>query len=156
MLPALYDAEDPYVVKEGPTQPPFQSGLSSISLRALTTESQIHQPHGQWEPIGNKEQCGKESLLAFLSKRIGMDEGATEGAVRLLDGKGLASAGPNLQRSDCKVFHWRESTHGYLTPSVSSSTNATIPLPLSMVKLTPLEASRTKFGEDFLRFCRIA
>ena len=155
MLPTIYDSGDPFVVHEG-QPPPVQPGPTLTSSSVLwTTGSQINPHEGSWVPIGNREQCREQSLLTFLASRVGMDEGGTEGAVRLLDSKGLASAGPNLQRRDCQVLEWQESRNGvYLSPFVGTSVNPALRLPSSMVKPTPLEDSRTKFGKDFLGFCR--
>ncbi len=89
----------------------------------------------------------------FLSKRMKVDEGAAEGALRLLDGKGLANAGPNLLRSDCKVLRWTDASRPYLT-DYGATYLATSPVIRFEIKRTPFEASRTKFGNDFLRFCR--
>ena len=108
-------------------------------------------PKGEWKKVANKDDCGKEPLLTFLSNKIEVDEGATEGALRLLDGKGLANAGPNLQRSDCQVLHWSDLGYPFGVPPVSVT--ATRPS-LMEVNPTPLESSRTKFGRQFLRFYR--
>lgn len=108
-------------------------------------------PKGSWKAVANKRDCGKESLLTFLSNKIEVDEGATEGALRLLDGKGLADEGPNLQRSDCQVLQWRDFEDPFRISTVSVT--AAIPS-LTEVKPTPLESSRTKFGRQFLCFYR--
>lgn len=164
LLPVLYGGADPYSVREGspPTAPEFPSWqhpptltLNNLGI-STASANERYVPQGDWKAIGNRENCGKEPLLDFLSKKIGIDKAATEGAIRLLDSKGLSSAAPNLQRSDCKVFHWIDSTPGYLTQLSTHSTrvyssgliNSFDPKP------TPLEASRADFGREFLKFYR--
>jgi hypothetical protein len=152
-----YDAGDPFVVHER-DKPLLQPGmtLTTVSAVITTIPNQVNSMSGVWVPIGNREECGEESLLTFLANRVEMDEGVTEGAVRLLDGKGLASASPNLKRRDCKVLKWEESSSGYVGyhSPVTTSVNSTLTFNSSKVEPTPLEASRTKFGEDFLHFYR--
>jgi hypothetical protein len=84
-------------------------------------------PKGDWKAVANKRDCGKDPLLTFLSNKIDVDEGATEGALRLLDGKGLANAAPNLQRSDCQVLQWRGTSDPFIISTLP--VNATIPFP---------------------------
>lgn len=148
ILPALYDGEDPYVVRERPSSTSLLPELSLIH-NWMPTNGHIHLPQGHWLSFGNRMECGKEPLLTFLAKQIAVDEGATEGALRLLDGKGLTQAGPNLGRSDCKILLWQESANLISGPIISPSGS----VQSIEVKPTPLEASKTKFGEDFLRFC---
>lgn len=90
-------------------------------------------------------------MLKFLSDKTGVDEGAAEGAIRLLDGKGLTKAAANLQRTDCKVLQWVESKGGFSTHYVISATGV---IPSITIEPTPVEASKTEFGEQFLRFYR--
>jgi hypothetical protein len=155
-LPVLYDANDPYLVREGYENTTgsdwISLGRTSLTDHLSFADSPGFMPKGNWIPTANREECGQASLLAFLSSQIGVDEGATEGAVRLLDGKGLATAGPSLSRRDCKILQWRVSVDSYRMPSFTVSATGTVPS--LKVKPSPLEASRTKFGEGFLRFCR--
>ncbi|MGZ5436050.1 MAG: hypothetical protein ACXWID_19955 [Pyrinomonadaceae bacterium] len=154
----LYDAADPFVTRE-PRQPIDVLWTSPSASQLLAGDSsRIKEQAGHWNPIGNTDKCGQESLLTFLSKRIDIDEGSTEGALRLLDGKGLAKAGPNLSRRDCKVLRWTRLDGSYLAPNpaLASSATASAFLAGSEIRPTPLEASRTEFGQDFLRFCRNA
>lgn len=88
ILPAMYQGEDPYVVRERPSRDLFPE--PSLIHNWMSTNSQSQLPKGHWVSFGNRKECGKESLLTFLAKQIAVDEGATEGALRLLDGKGLA------------------------------------------------------------------
>lgn len=164
LLPVLYSAVDPYVVREGspPTTPAISrwQDPSTLTLNylgvATTSASERDVPPGDWKAIGNRENCGKESLLNFLSNSIGIDKAATEGALRLLDSKGLSSTVPNLRRSDCRVFHWVDSNAGYLTPlpTYSSSVHSSGLINSFNPQPTPLEASRADFGREFLRFYR--
>ena len=149
VLPAVYDSSDPYIVHEGHSP----VDLATPQYGVLTAPSSIFsRPEGEWRPVRNKRDCGQPALLKVLADEVHFDEGATEGAVRLLDGKGLANAGPNLHRSDCQVLMWTPTPggiYGLSMSTVSLDTSAT-----TNVQATPLEASRTQFGRDFLRFCR--
>jgi hypothetical protein len=161
LLPVLYRANDPYIVREPrPTTPTTGLlGLQNSSPLKLNnygipvaSASDADILHGDWQAIGNRENCGTDPLLDFLSNRIGIDKATTEGAVRLLDSKGLSNAAPNLQRTDCKVFHWVESNASYLAqPSLTSSAVYSGGLINSFnPKPTPLEDSRRDFGREFL------
>lgn len=152
VLVALYDASDPYIVREGgPTQAdplmPKYAMLSTISTTSPKSE-------GEWREMGNRDQCGKPTLLKFLAEQIRFDEGATEGALRLLDGKGLARAGANLQRSDCKVLLWQPAPGGMYGLGMTTIHSTSI-TDFGEVRDTPLKASRTDFGHKFLSFCRL-
>jgi hypothetical protein len=146
-LAALYDTSDPYVIREG--GPPSSSDpLMSPYVVQSSSAIRLSGSLGDWRPMSNRDDYSKATLLKFLADQIQLDEGATEGALRLLDGKGLASAGPNLQRRDCKVLQWRPSN------SMSISTTDGLMFPINEVRDTPLETSRTDFGRVFLSFCR--
>lgn len=151
VLHVLYDTSDPYIVRLG-SEPSTSPGPNWGGL-VMSVSSDVNPflPKGDWKAVANKNDCGKEPLLTLLSNKIEVDEGATEGALRLLDGKGLADAGPNLQRSDCQMLQWSDLGD----PFRISPASVTITMPfLTEVKPTPLESSRTKFGRQFLRFYR--
>ena len=149
VLAALYDVSDPYIVQEGHT--PVEPEAPQYGI-ATAASSLFLRPQGEWRPVRNESDCGQPTLLKFLAESTHFDEGATEGALRLLDGKGLANAGPNLHRSDCKVLQWTPTPSGVYAMTVSTVSFDTFSG--TKVEATPLEASRTQFGRDFLRFCR--
>src|SRR5258705_1889541 len=74
LLPELYGAADPYIVREGspPTAPEIPSWQhpSTLTLNNLgistASASERYVPQGDWKAIGNRENCGKEPLLDFL------------------------------------------------------------------------------------------
>jgi hypothetical protein len=144
LLLAIYESNDPYIIHEG--QP-----VAGPMMEASDRSSIIEQPQGEWRPTENRD-CDQPTLLKFLSDRISSDEGATEGAARLLDGKGLANCGPNLLRRDCKVLTWAP----YSATMYGLNTNtSTVSLTSSLeIQPSPLEASQTHFGQSFLRFCQ--
>lgn len=147
LLPVIYESGDPYIIHEG--RPPVEPTVTQYST-LLASTSVFSPPQGEWRATGNRN-CDQPALLKFLADRISSDEGATEGAARLLDGKGLASSGPNLHRRDCKVLSWTPHSGG-----VYGLGAATVTLSLSSqpeVQASPLEASQTQFGRSFLRFC---
>jgi hypothetical protein len=159
VLTELYNASDPYIVRQGgPPPDPLPAdplGISRYAAR-VTTTSQFPVSQGEWRPMSNMEAYDKPTLLKFLAERIAFDEGATEGALRLLDGKGLADSGPNLRRRDCKVLKWVPSP-GHMSSYFYSSGGAAadgLLYPIKEVRPTPLEASLTDFGRSFLSFCR--
>lgn len=137
----IYEISDPYIIREG--QRPDEQSLSVATV--FTT------PSGTWDPIGNRDECGQEPLITLLAKHVGFNEADTEVAIRILDGKGLTNAVTNLFRKDGKIVQWRAFQHGtYAVASVYPGSSVFRP----QVQATPLEASRTKFGEDFIRFCK--
>ena len=152
VLAVLYDSGDPYIVYEGgPPSHPSQIGYSAGFV--ATPYSSSLTPQGDWKPIGNRDNCGQPALLKFLADRVHFNESDVDGALRLLDGKGLARAGANLNRSDCKVLEWTpSSTNGIYMGTITASSAALYNI--REVRATPLEASRTDFGRGFLSFCR--
>jgi hypothetical protein len=146
LIPTVYNSGDPHLLYEG--GPAMSSSGGWPEPSAMESAVVIRsQPRGHWEPAGNEEDSGRPTLLAFLADSIHFDEGATEGAARLLDAKGLTDLGPNLNRKDCKVFQWIPYDNmAYVSGSVGTYRIPSTPVP------TPLEASQTQFGKDFLRF----
>ena len=147
VLRALYNSNDPYLVYKDPPvsdQTNFQLGDSSSMI--ISTDQ--YMPQGYWEPVANKDECGKEALLTFLAKQVGFDQAITESATQLLDSKSLSKSGQNLFRKDCKVLQWKQHSNIAVTAQIASFNTD------NRVRSTPLEASRTKFGEDFLKFCK--
>jgi hypothetical protein len=150
MLSALYDSFDPYLIQEselsnniGKENPNhfWTRGLSSIAGIAI----------GTWEPVSNKTDSNQPTLLTLLTKRVGCDESISEGAIRLLDGKGLSNAVPNLNRNESKVVRWKTQQENIaFLANNSGFANSRV-----MINPTPFEASHTKFGSDFLRFCKV-
>lgn len=140
ILSTLYEGVDPYIVRDGSQQTASSlTGVGSWGIpSAFGIQSEI--PQGDWKAIGNKDACGTDPLLKFLADKTGVDEGASEGAIRLLDGKGLTKAVPNLQRTDCKVLQWVESKGGFSTHYVISATRV---IPSITIKPTPIEAKPT-------------
>ena len=137
LLSQVYRDSDPYLVYEG--GPQLSSNQDAVIVAAHS---------GIWVPGSNRDECGQPPLLSYLAERSSFSAGDIEGAARLLDGKGLTTLSSNLRRRDCKVLKWR-SPLGMTTVVQSGSFNALVG---GAVADTPVEASRTKFGEDFLRF----
>lgn len=148
-LRAVYRISDPFVEEENsPVVSANRVGANAYAGNVMA--SSVYAAQGAWRAIGNKEECRQHSLLEVLAGEIRFDEGTTEGALRMLDGKGLTSAGPNLMRKDCKVVRW-EPLAGSVNVAVAES--ATVMTSMTVIRPSPLEASRTKLGHDFLNFC---
>lgn len=165
VLAALYDASDPYIVRKGgpPPSRPFPKsytpGLGAVPYSDFSTSEGFASSYldtitsqGDWKPIGNSNSCGQPTLLKFLADQVHFEERDVDGALRLLDGKGLASAGANLNRSDCKVLKWTPSSPNGIYRTITASD--AVLYATGEVRATPLEASRTDFGRGFLSFCR--
>lgn len=135
ILGVVYGPLDPYIVEQGPPPPPVDpGGLRGTAVLTSTAYA------GHWKPVVNTGECGQPMLLTLLAGRIRSDESTTQAVARLLDGKGLSSLGDNLQRRDCKTVSW--------SPALAGNQG----IEHLMVRPTPLEASRTKFGDDFMQF----
>jgi hypothetical protein len=143
VMQVVYAASDPFIKHEGGPLP--APGISPF-LNPVVLTNTISA--GSWELSDNRENPGGKTLLSFLNDQTKLDEGLLEGALRQLDGKGLANAGPNLHRSDSKVYRWRSYSVATTTIQTAQFGGSRPPVP------SPLEASRTKFGEEFLKFYR--
>ena len=107
---------------------------------------------GGWSPVANAES-DLPPLLEYLSHETGFEEPLVEGALNLLDGKGLTSASPNLRLNHTTVY--RREVYDPLTSNTAFS-SAGGPDSLfnqQPINPTPIERSRTLFGEKLLSFC---
>lgn len=110
--------------------------------------------NGRYEPVSNRVQPDAKTLLQYLVERTGFEkESLLEAALRLLDGKGLTNAGPNLHRRDSTVLQWRSAALHGATRYVASHDVVLRTEQAERVEPSPLESSRTEFGREFLRFC---
>ena len=156
VLPVVYNMDDPFLIHE--IRPSSHSPIDSLvspNIVAASRASAFHVPEGTYVPVGNRVQPGAKTLLECFVERTRIAENMLEATLRLLDGKGLTNAGPNLHRRDSTVLHWKAAPPYGVTLAVSVSSLTTIGSEQSAerVERSPLESSRTKFGEEFLRFC---
>jgi hypothetical protein len=137
MLRVLYEAPDPFVVgRGGPERTPDNASPRHPNI-----------PRGFWHTEGRAENKGGQSLLKYLAARATLDSAIVEAALRRLDGRGLASAGPNLDRSDWKIVSWLPMPEEH----IRNLQTASIGYEAGKEVRSPLEASRTKLGEEFLK-----
>ncbi len=155
VLEKVYDVGDPYIVNEGPIHTSIRPELAGSELNvtgvslatSYATATAVAQ--GFWEPVKNEDRnMGK--LLSFLAKQTDLDEGMLAGVLRLLDSKGLTSAAANLNRTDSKVVKWVPFSAGSSYVAVSPTSGYSF----NVVKPSPIEATRTEFGAEFLRIFR--
>jgi len=137
VLRVLYECPDPFVVGRGGPE------------RTLENASPKHPniPIGFWHTEGTEANKGGQSLLKYLATCATQDAEMVEAALRRLDGRGLANAAPNLERSDWKVVSWlampKEHVKKLKAASISHEAGKQV--------RSPLEASRTRLGEQFVR-----
>lgn len=137
VLRALYDAPDPFIVgRGGPARTP-ENGSPKHTYLA----------RGFWHTVGRTETGGSQSLLKYLTNLVHLDGPLVEASLRRLDGRGLSAAGANLERSDLKVVSWLPMPEEHIKKSaiasISFESGKNVP--------SPLEASKTKLGEEFLK-----
>ena len=137
MLRVLYEAPDPFVVGHGgPARTP-----------ANTSPKHPNVAIGFWHAEGAAENKGGQTLLTYLAPRAGLDVPFAQAALLRLDGRGLATAGPNLHRGDWKIVTWVPMPEEHITKLQVAS----IGYQVGKEVWSPLEASRTKLGEKFLK-----
>lgn len=137
MLHALYDAPDPYIVGRGGPERTADN----------TSPMHPHIPIGFWHTEGSGENRAGRSLVNYLAACAKLDVPIAQSALLRLDGRGLSTAGQNLTRSDWKIVSWLPMPEEH----IRSLKVATIGYELGKEIWSPLEASRTKLGEEFLR-----
>lgn len=140
LLRVLYEAPDPFIVGRG--------GPERTADNASPRHPNL--PKGFWHTEGLAENKGGQSLLKYLAARAQLDTAIVEGALRRLDGRGLASAGPNLDRSEWKIVSWLPMPEEHIRDLQVAS----IGYEAGKDVRSPLEASRTKLGEEFLKVWR--
>jgi hypothetical protein len=146
MLSTLYEVSDPYLICENqPTVEPDKPDSHLFWTKGIPNIAGMVM--GSWESVGNKNDSNQPTLLTYIAKHVGFDESVSEGVIRLLDGKGLSNAGLNLNRNESKIIRWKPSQQ--VISTVTSNNGFFV-----KINPTPLEASRTKFGSDFLSFCK--
>jgi hypothetical protein len=137
MLRALYDAPDPYVVGRGGPE----------RTAANASPKHPHIPIGFWHTEGSGENTSGRRLVNYLAEYAKLDVPIAQSALLRLDGRGLATAGPNLDRSDWKIVSWLPMPEDH----IKSLKVASIGHEVRKEFWSPLEASRTKLGEEFLK-----
>ena len=137
ILRVLYEAPDPFIVgRGGPDRTP-ENGSPKHPYLAK----------GFWHTEGRTESRGSQTLLKYLTARSAQDSALVEGALRRLDGRGLSSATANLERSDMKIVSWLPMPEEH----IKSLGAASISYETGKEVRSPLEASRTKLGDEFLK-----
>ena len=139
ILRAVYNGGDPYIVHE--PEPQANPTVGSLGMASITMASVL--VSGTWRPTENRD-CGRKPLVDELAGSVSCQRFLVEGAAHRLDGRGLTSLQPNLGLSRCKV-HRLDQANVLAVSSYSLTGHNILP--------TPIEASKTEFGDAFLRFC---
>ncbi|NQU68424.1 MAG: hypothetical protein HQ510_10820 [Candidatus Marinimicrobia bacterium] len=142
--------QDPFVVHRGSPSSNVETTPDGIILnvRSHLDAYQVLGTAGGWIPSGIEDCEDQHSLLSHISTALKCDEGTTIGGISLSDAKGLTNLGHNLANSGpCRILEWQDGSAGVM--SVMHSGAITFETP----KQTPVEASRTDFGKQFLDFC---
>ena len=72
--------------------------------------------------------------------------------ISLLDNKGLSEIKPNLNKRTIKTGKYQSIDQIWSTPQESN--NTFMQIAGNMPNKTPIEASRTRFGEDFIQYIK--
>jgi hypothetical protein len=150
LLESFYAMGDPFIIDI--RKPVKTASFENTALRAtvLPTIQSVTLPIFQSAmsnyEIRFEDKRDVEPLLKRLAQETGLSESIIPGIAGRLDGKGLCLLAPNLTSRRCKIRTERD----YSATSVFTNAQET-PSPDDG---TPVEKSRTKFGEDFLRFVR--
>jgi hypothetical protein len=99
---------------------------------------------GYYSPVVSEDDCGQWPLVEYLASELGSDVDMVEGVVRALDGKGLTRAAPHLDQKNCVIMGWVP----FDGVATAAGVTALVARP---IKPTPIQASRTKIGEEFVR-----
>jgi hypothetical protein len=99
--------------------------------------------------IRYEESAISQTLKKVLKQRLNhFSEGVLEGLIDSLDAKGLSRIRPNLEKNTVKIM-----TEVYYDPRiVSISTAENYMIYDKQPKETPIEASQTQFGKDFIKY----
>jgi len=99
------------------------------------------------------EPVSGDTLRDVLEQKLRhISGGVVEGLTRSLDSKGLTNIEPNLDRRTIKISKGRDLAQLGAIPMQNSIT--TFQLSKDVPTKTPIEASRNRFGEDFIKYIR--
>lgn len=100
-----------------------------------------------------KEPSTGETLQEVLQKRLKhISKGTLEGLIDILDARGLSKIRPNLSKRTIKIMTETNSEINQLITNVSRIDAASIRTSIEKPIATPIEASRTQFGEAFIQY----
>ena len=135
----IYESSDPYVIYEGK---PVNEPTNFFTVVPMFA-------NGKWEVQENRS-CDHPQLAEYLARNVGFDAFLIRGVAHMLDGRGLTNMVPRLAESQCKVMKWVD----FQTMQVTIPIQVTIlPTQEKQIQPTPIEASQTDFGRNFMRFC---
>lgn len=150
LMREIYISPDPFIQ----TLP--QRGVSGVSngldnLRYVGRLNVFQLPP-QYD-IEYKEPDSGETLRDVLEHRLShLSEGALEGLIDSLDAKGLSRIRPHLEKRTVKIM--TEVYRDLSRIAFPVADRYVVPLQVEepTPRETPIEASRTHFGEDFIRY----
>lgn len=154
LLKVIYVLRDPFVdVNDLPNRE--EEVFRSRFPNATTTVFPYRYYPRSYETTYRDPIAGK-SLSKVLEEDLKqLSLGTLEGLIRSLDAKGLSNISPNLGRRTMKFMtevQGNIGNSGYLTILSSSTGTVTGATALEVVQSTPIEASSTPFGQDFLKY----
>lgn len=156
LLKVIYLSGDPFDHRYNEPRPIFdpQSGhISATYLQALQLARDGIDTFALPAIDEYTEPASGDTLRDVLKQKLShISEGAVEGLTRFLDSKGLSNIEPNLEGRTIKISKRRDLTQLGVIPMQNSI--ATFQLSKDIPTKTPIEASRTKFGEDFIQYIR--
>ncbi len=103
--------------------------------------------------IEYKEPTTGETLQEVLQKRLEhLSKGTLEGLIDALDARGLSRIRANLNERTVKILTETYPDANQLVPHLRQVDVVSFQMATGKPGATPIEASRTQFGEDFIRY----
>lgn len=107
----------------------------------------------QYYDVEYKESNTGENLQEVLLKRLEhLSRGTLEGLTDTLDAKGLSRIRLNLDKRTVKIMTETHRDVDQLVIHLPRTNTVSFQMPMERPSATPMEASRTQFGEDFIRY----
>jgi hypothetical protein len=149
MLSTLYGASDPYQLSFRDPSYSIPDYSKPATYHGGVLKFAKVAEDGAWRRARNFEKDEQPVLGDYLADKASINRQDADAALRRLDAQGLSSAGPNL---DSRRAVWSE-----WVPRSPSLYSAIVPTTMTIgigEKVLPsaMEASRTDFGREFIRY----
>jgi len=133
---------------------PKRGSSTGNSILSDLEQSNVFRLPPQYD-IEYKEPDTGETLREVLQQKLGhLSKGALEGLTNSLDAKGLSRIRPNLDKRTVKIMTETYRDINQIAFRVPQTNMISLQSLGGTPSATPIEASQTEFGEDFIRYIR--